>query len=98
MPGAECAGELGKGEDALAVIPLHFLLAHTPDQADVVGLDRLRAAPLPELAELAVAVQHESWRLAPIPQSLQFPDDLLCLSAELRVPSNPPPPPAPPAT
>jgi hypothetical protein len=83
---------LGKGEDALAVIPLQFLLAHTPDQADVVGLDRLRAAPLLELADMAVAVEYKPWRLAPVLESPQFPDDLLCLPVELRVQPNLPKP------
>src|SRR5262249_61155344 len=71
LPGAECAGELGEGEDALAVIPPQFLLAHAPQEADVVSFLRLRAAPLPELADRAVAVEDKAWpppsRLEPLP-------------------------------
>src|SRR5438270_12262186 len=92
LSGPECAGQLGEGEDPLTVIPLQFLLAHTPEQADVVGLDRLRATLLLKLADLTVAVQHESRRLTSVPEPPQFPDDLLCLPVELRVQPNFPQP------
>jgi hypothetical protein len=67
---------LGEGEGPLAVIPLQVLLSNARDRADVVCLDRLRAALLPELAELAVIIEFGSRRLASVPESPQFPDGL----------------------
>ena len=46
---------------------------------------RLRAAPLPELADLAVAVERQPRRLAARLEPLQLVQDLLRLPVELRV-------------
>src|SRR5262249_29544266 len=43
---AERAGQLRQGEDPFAVVPLQLLLSYAPQQADVVCLFCLCAAPL----------------------------------------------------
>src|SRR5262249_11755788 len=73
LPRAERAGQLCEGEQPLSVAPVHLLLAHASEQADVVGLLGLPAAPLPELADLAVPVQRQPRWLA----SLLKPLDLI---------------------
>ena len=56
-----------------------------PEQADVVRLLRLRAAPLPELAEVAVLVERQPRRLAARLEPLDLVQHLLRLAVELGV-------------
>ena len=69
----------------LRLIPLQLLLAHAPEQADVVRLLRLLAAPLPELADLAMLVERQPRRLAARLEPLDLVQHLLRLPVELRV-------------
>ena len=68
-------GELGDGEDALPGVALDLLLAHAPQQADVVLLHRLVVAPLAELADLAVVVQDQPRRRLGTDHLLHFPKE-----------------------
>src|SRR5262245_44502132 len=65
LPRAKSAGQLGECKDPLAVQLAQLLLAQASEEAYVVGLLRFPAAPLAELAPLAVAVQYQPGRLAP---------------------------------
>ena len=85
FPGAEGAGQLRQSEDPLAVILLQLLLAHAPEQADVVRLLRLRVAPLPELAEVAMLVERQFWQFAARLEPLDLVQDLLRLLVKRRV-------------
>ena len=69
----------------LRLYRLQLLLAHAPEQADVVRLLRLLAAPLPELADLAVLVERQPRRLAARLEPLDLVQHLLRLPVELRV-------------
>src|SRR4051794_31640764 len=51
--------ELGDSEDPLPVLAPDLVLAHAPEQAEVVLPHGLRAAAMPELAGRAVAVEHQ---------------------------------------
>src|SRR5271166_107671 len=58
-PWSKGVGELRYREDALPGVALDFLLAHAPEQAEVVLPNSLIMAPLAELADLAVVVQNQ---------------------------------------
>src|SRR5262249_15507438 len=85
LPGSERTCELCQGEDALAVVPLQLLLADACQQADVVRLLRLLAAPLAELADLAMLVERQPRRLAAYLEPPGLVQHLLRLPIELRV-------------
>ena len=55
----ECVGELGDGEDALAVELLSLLFRHAGQQAEVVFLNRLLPAPGLKLALGTMPIQNE---------------------------------------
>ena len=59
-------------EDALAVLPADLLLAHPSEQAQVIVLLRLCAAPLAEFADLAMLVEHQTRRLAAVLELLDL--------------------------
>ena len=77
-------GQLGHGEDALPGVALDLLLAHAPQQADVVLLHRLVVAPLAELADLAVVVQDQPRRRLGLGHLLHFPKEAFGLP-QIRV-------------
>jgi hypothetical protein len=64
---------------------LQFLLAHAPEQADVVGLFRLLAALLSELALLAVAVERQPRRFSARLETLHLVQHLFRLAVEFGV-------------
>jgi hypothetical protein len=63
LPKAEDAGKLSDCEDALTIEFPQFLLAHPPQEREVILLDSLVMASAAELADLAVIVQYQArWR------------------------------------
>src|SRR5271166_47017 len=59
-PRPKRVGELSDCEDTLPGETLDLLLPHPSEEADIVLLNRLVVATLPELADLAVRVQDQS--------------------------------------
>src|ERR1700674_4759259 len=55
-------GQLGYRKDAFGVELLSFLLRHARQQAELILLYTLTAAPSLELALAAMSVQHKVWR------------------------------------
>jgi hypothetical protein len=70
--GAEGARKLGRCKDSFPIVLSYFLLAHASEEAQVVLVDGLVAALLPELANVTMVVENELWRGVGILQFFQF--------------------------